>query len=74
MQSYAYMGAQWGNQANANRSAAQKWGAYAANNASQASGLRVGQRRLQSQVGLNTQRQRDDVFRFGVGALGGLLR
>ena len=74
MQNYGYMGAQWANQATAARNNAQQWGQYGANNANQASQLRVGQNQLQSQIGMNTMRQRDGQFRFGLQALGGLLQ
>lgn len=74
MQNYGYMGAQWANQATSARDNAQKWGQYAAGNAGQASQLRVGRRQLQSQIGMNNMRQRDAQFRFGLQALGGLLR
>jgi len=74
MQNYGYMGAQWANQATAARNNAQQWGQYGANNANQASQLRVGQNQLQSQIGMNNLRQRDSQFRFGLQALGGLLR
>jgi hypothetical protein len=74
MQSYAYMGAQWGNQANAARNAAQQWGQYAAGNAAQRGGLRVGRQQLRSQIDMNQLRQRDSQLRFGIQALGGLIR
>lgn len=74
MQNYGYMGAQWANQATAARNNAQQWGQYGANYANQASQQRVGQNQLQSQIGMNTMKQRDNQFRFGLQALGGLLQ
>jgi hypothetical protein len=56
------------------RNAAQQWGQYAAGNANQRSGLRMGRRQLRSQIDMNQLRQRDSQLRFGIQALGGLIR
>lgn len=74
MNQYAYMGAAWANQANANRKSSQQWAQYNADNAAQMSGLRVGRRQLQNQMATNQMQRRDQTFRFGLGALTGLLR
>lgn len=74
MNQYAYLGAAWGNNATAGRKNAQQWGQYSANNAQQASGLRVGRRQFQQQQYLNQMQQRDKTFQFGMNALGGLIR
>lgn len=74
MQSYAYKGASWANQAQQNRQAAQNtqqmWSQYAP----QWSQYGVAKQGFANQQQANQTRQRDDVFKFGMSALGGLLR
>lgn len=72
--SYAYMGAQWGQQAGLDRDAYKQYGQLGYQNAQQASSMRQQRQQFQSQQAANAQRQKDSVFRFGVSALGGLLK
>ncbi len=70
----AYRGAAWAGAANRNRSFAQSYGQAAAQNAGQRSQYNIANAQFQGQKSANQMRQRDAMFRFGIGALTGLMR
>lgn len=70
----AYRAASWGNAANYSRARQGAYGQFAsqAQQADDRYGLAFDT--FQNQRGMNSQRQRDQFLRFGVGALAGLMR
>lgn len=74
MNNYAHMGASWAGQANRGRQQSQNqaklWGQYAPQRNQQV----MGRHQLANQQGMAAMNQKDKYFRFGVGALAGLMR
>jgi hypothetical protein len=71
---FGYLGASWGNKANQGSQNYQAWGnAYGQNRQAQ-NQYNLANRGFNIQKNLDANSQRDQMLRFGVGALTGLLK
>lgn len=71
---YGYLGASWGNQANANRANATNQAQYQQKFLPQRQQQAFGRTQFRQQQGLNRIGQRDRMFGFGINALTGLMQ
>lgn len=70
----AYRAASWGNAANYGRAQAQQQQGLWGQQQQSRSAYSISNRQFQNDQYRNTQNQRDQFLRFGVGALSGLMR